>query len=153
MARRHAYRCELMAQSLDGTYEAILATYRAATPRLAARWARDKARRYAGLLAPTPTAPYLAGVPLVEFEPGTPRPDVKLQAWADSAELYEGVLHTLDAGRAYVFAATDYGARYELRLDPLPIRRAPQAPVFTPHTHPSTGTGRHRRPRTLRPVP
>jgi hypothetical protein len=153
VARRHAYRCELLARSLDGTYEAILATYRAATPRLAARWARTKARRYAGLLAPTPTAPYLAGAPLVEIEPGTPRPDVKLQAWADSPELYEGVLHTLAAGRAYVLTATDYGARYELRLDPLPIRRAPQAPVFTTHTRPSTGKGRHRRPRTLQPVP
>lgn len=153
MTRHHAYRCELIAQSLDGTYEAILAEYRAATPRLAARWARTKARRYAGLLAPTPNVPYLAGVPLAEFESGTPRPDIKLHAWADSTELYEGVLRTLVAGRAYVFTATDYGARYELRLDPLPVRRAPQAPVFTPLTHSSTVTGRHRRLGTLSPSP
>ncbi|MEU3124168.1 hypothetical protein ABZ696_28360 [Streptomyces albidoflavus] len=57
MPRRYAYRCELLARSLDGTYEAILATYRAPTPRLAARWARDTVGRYAELLAPAPAAP------------------------------------------------------------------------------------------------
>ncbi|WP_329151179.1 hypothetical protein OIU91_28265 [Streptomyces sp. NBC_01456] len=153
MARRYAYRCELIARNLDGTYEATLTTYRATTPRLAARWARMTAGRYAELLAPAPTASYLAGVPLVEIEPGNPRPDVRLQAWADSTELYEDVLSTLAEGRAYAFTVTDYGARYELRLDPLPIRRAPEMPAFTIHTRPSTGRGRHRRPRTLQLVP
>ncbi|MFF1756111.1 hypothetical protein [Streptomyces sp. NPDC058266] len=153
MARRYAYRCELLALSLDGTYEAILATYRAITPRLAARWARTTASRYAELLAPAPTAPYLGGAPLIEAPAEGPRPDVKLHAWADSDERYEGVLHTLAEGHPYAFTVTDYGARYELRLDPLPVRRAPHVPAFAARTRPSADRGRHRRPRLLRPVP
>ncbi|MFZ3595917.1 hypothetical protein [Streptomyces sp. BH104] len=150
MSRRYAYRCELLARSLDGTYEAILATYRAATPRLAGRWARTTAGRYAGLLAPAPAEPYLGRAPLVESPPEGPRPDVKLRMWADSAERYEGVLRTLADGHPYAFTVTDYGARYELRLDPLPVQRAPQTPEFT---RPSANKGRHRRPRTPRHFP
>ncbi|WP_327662792.1 MULTISPECIES: hypothetical protein [unclassified Streptomyces] len=145
MPRRYAYRCELLARALDGTYEAILATYRAPTPRLAARWARDTASRYAELLAPTPAAPYLGGAPLIEAPPEGPPPDVKLHAWADSDELYEGVLRTLAAYHPYAFTVTDYGARYELRLDPLPARRPAQAPGF-----PHAGKGMHRQPRVRR---
>ncbi|MFI7009952.1 hypothetical protein [Streptomyces sp. NPDC050145] len=152
MPRRYAYRCELLARSLDGRYEAILATYRAPTPRLAARWARATAGRYAELLAPAPTADYLEGAPLIEFPPDGPRPDATLHAWADSRDRYEGVLRTLAADHPYVLTVTDYGARYELRVDPLPVRRPPQTPALTARTRPSTDRGRHRRPRTLRPV-
>ncbi|MFJ9468309.1 hypothetical protein [Streptomyces caniferus] len=153
MSRRYAYRCELLARSLDGTYETVLATYRATTPWLAARWARATAGRYAELLAPAPAAPYLGGAPLIEAPPEGPRPDVRLRAWADSGERYEGVLRTLAEGCPYAFTVTDYGARYELRLDPLPVRRAPHVPALAARTRPSTGRGRHRRPRLLRPVP
>ncbi|RVU20936.1 hypothetical protein EOT10_26765 [Streptomyces antnestii] len=153
MPRRYAYRCELLARSLDGTYEAILATYRATTPRLAARWARQTTGRYAGLLAPTPATPYLSRVPLVRAPAYGPRPDAVLRAWANTPERYEHVLLALAEGRPYAFTVTDYGARYELRVDPLPARRAPQIPAFTGRTRPSTDRGRHRRPRLLRPVP
>ncbi|MGW5234520.1 hypothetical protein ACWEQU_20055 [Streptomyces nodosus] len=150
MPRRYAYRCELLARSLDGAYEAILATYRAPTPRLAARWARDMAGRYAELLAPAPAAPYLGGAPLIEAPPEGPRPDAELHAWADSDERYDGVLRTLAADHTYAFTVTDYGARYEPRLDPLPVRRPPQTPEFT---RPVAGRGRHRRPRVLSHFP
>jgi len=147
VSRRYAYRCELLARSLDGTYETILATYRATTPRLAARWARETVSRYAELLAPAPPAPYLGSAPLIEAPPEGPRPDVRLHAWADSRERYEGVMRTLAEGCPYAFTVTDYGARYELRLDPLPVRRPPQAPELT---RPSASQGRHRRPRAHR---
>ncbi|MFF2166682.1 hypothetical protein ACFVWP_39260 [Streptomyces sp. NPDC058175] len=153
MPRPYAYRCELLARSLDGTYEAILAMYRATTPRLAARWARTTVGRYAELLAPEPGTTFLAGAPLVEAALDGPRPDAALHAWADSRERYEHVLLALGEGRPYAFTVTDYGARYELRVDPLPVRRAPQIPAFTGRTRPSTDRGRHRRPRLLRPVP
>lgn len=130
MHRRYAYRCELLARSLDGTYEAILATYRAPTPRLAARWARDTAGRYAELLAPAPAADHLGGAPLIEAPPGGPRPDVTLHAWADSDERYEGVLRTLAADHPYAFTVTDYGARYSLRVCPLPARRPAPSPAL-----------------------
>jgi hypothetical protein len=145
--RRYAYRCELLARSLDGTYEAILATYHAPTPRLAARWARATAGRYAELLAPAPADLYLGGAPLIETPPEGPRPDVKLHWWADSRERYEGVLRTLAEGHPYAFTVTDYGACYELRLDPLPVRTPSQRPVATGSTRPYVGAGRHRRPR------
>ncbi|WP_019548951.1 hypothetical protein [Streptomyces sulphureus] len=101
MTRRFAYRCEAIAQDLTDSYEVVLATHRAMTPRLAARWARHTARRYAGLLAPAPTTGYLLRAPLVETAPDAPRPDVVLLGWADSIELYAhaaGVLERMAYG-------------------------------------------------------
>lgn len=146
MLRHHAYRCEVIARNLTGTREVILAAYRAITPRLAARWARTTARRYAELLAPAPTAPYLDRAPLIEAGPGSPRPDVALHRWADSPEQYEAALRTLAEGRAYVIAVDDYDAWYELRVDPVPVHRPfpPPAPIRCARA--SAGVGRHRRP-------
>ncbi|WP_016908359.1 hypothetical protein [Streptomyces xiaopingdaonensis] len=146
MTRRLAYRCEAIAQDLTGSCEVVLSTYRAMTPRLAAGWARHTARRYAGLLAPVPTAGYLLRAPLTETAPDGPRPEVVLLGWADSVEHYEHALRTLVAGRPYVLTLTDYDAVYSLRLDPVPVRRpAPTTPVSTRGVRPSSGTGRHRR--------
>ncbi|SDL43624.1 hypothetical protein [Streptomyces indicus] len=151
MPTTHTYRCEAVAHDLTGNREVILDTYRAATPRLAARWARQAARRYACLLAPAPTAPYLRSAPLVEAEPDGPRPDAALHAWADSAEQYEHALHTLAAGRAYAITATDYDARYALCVYPLPVRRPSPTPppARSARARPYAGVGRHRKPGRL----
>jgi hypothetical protein len=60
-----AFRCETTATALDGgAREVILATYRATTPRLAARWLWSQAERLADLLDRTPAAPQLQDAPL-----------------------------------------------------------------------------------------
>ncbi|MFB8774997.1 hypothetical protein [Streptomyces broussonetiae] len=47
-----AFRCEAAAYDLSGSREVLLATYRGRSPRLAARWLRGSAHRFARLLSP-----------------------------------------------------------------------------------------------------
>ncbi|MFD7106077.1 hypothetical protein [Streptomyces celluloflavus] len=126
---RVAYRCEATARNLSGHREVLLATYRAATPRLAARWLRAEAQRLARLLAPEPSAPCLRGAPLVPTAAHAPRPDYYLLVWAGDDNQYDHALRILCAGNAYVLAVTDYDARYSVRVYPLPVQRAPQTPA------------------------
>lgn len=150
-----AFRCEATAYDLSGSREVLLATYRGRSPRLAARWLRASAHRFARLLSPDFQAPGLRDAPLLLANPEVPRPDVELRAWADSDAAYEQALRALAAGRAFVFAVADYDARYCLRVYPLPTRRPrlPQHPALAGELlHPSVRAGRHRRPRGRRPT-
>lgn len=150
-----AFWCEAIARDLSGCREVLLATYRGHSPRLAARWLRASARRYAWLLSPDFGALGLRDAPLVLARSEIPRPDVELRAWADSDRAYEQALRALAAGRVFVFTVTDYDARYCLRVYPLPTRR-PRLPQHSalagglPRS--SVRAGRHRRPRGRRPT-
>ncbi|WP_228034719.1 hypothetical protein, partial [Streptomyces spongiae] len=126
-----AFRCEATAHGLGGTREVLLATYRGRSPRLAARWLRAQAVHLARRLSLDPGAVFLRDAPLITTWPDVPRPDAELRAWAESDQAYEHALRTLAAGGAFMFAVTDYDARYALRVYPLPTRRQapPQAPV------------------------
>lgn len=144
----HAYRCEVVAEGLaDNRREITLTTYRAATPRLAARWARSTARRYARLLSPGPAEPYLGGAPVTDAGPGCPRPDDDLRAWSDSDERYDDTMRTLAGGHPFQLVVTDYDARYALCVYPLPVRRPVPSPVPAESARPYAGAGRHRKPR------
>ncbi|WP_432160791.1 hypothetical protein [Streptomyces sp. NRRL F-5630] len=149
MPTRHAYRCELVAKGLADHREITLAIYRAPTPRLAARWARSTARRYARLLDPVPAEPYLGGAPVAEFGRGCPRPHDDLRTWSESAERYDDTLRALSAGLPFQFVVTDYDARYALCVYPLPVRSPapPPVPARSARARPYAGAGRHRKPR------
>ncbi|AKY02199.1 hypothetical protein AVV13_gp50 [Streptomyces phage SF1] len=152
MPTRHAYRCEVVAEGLaDNGREITLATYRAVTPRLAARWARSTARRYARLLSPGPAEPYLGGARVTDFGRGCPRPDDDLRAWSDSAERYDDILRALASGHPFQLVVTDYDARYALCVYPLPVRNPapPPVPARSARSRPYAGAGRHRKPRRL----
>lgn len=150
-----AFRCEASAHDLNDSCEVLLATYRGRSPRLAARWLRASAHRFARLLSPDIGAIRFRDAPFTLAGPEIPRPDVELRAWADSDRAYEQALRALAAGRVFVFAVTDYDARYSLHVYPLPTRRPclPQNPALAGGPpHPSVRTGRHRRPRGRRPT-
>lgn len=118
-----AFRCEATAHDLSGSREVLLATYRGRSPRLAARWLRASAHRFAQLLSPDLGALSLRDAPLILAGPETPRPDAELRAWADSDQAYEQTVIALAEGLAFVFTVTDYDARYSLRVYPLPTRQ------------------------------
>ncbi|UUN29415.1 hypothetical protein [Streptomyces sp. FIT100] len=147
-----AFRCEVTAYDLSGSREVILAYYRAASPRLAARWMRAEAQRLARLLAPEPNTPHLESVLLVAAGPDCPRPDDDLLAWASSDERYEHALRVLASGHTYLLNVTDYDARYSVRTYALPTRSRPlQSPApagCSPYA--PAGAGRHRKPRRWR---
>ncbi|WP_432036985.1 hypothetical protein [Streptomyces cucumeris] len=155
-ALRHtavAFRCEVTAHDLSGSREVILAYYRAASPRLAARWMRAEAQRLARLLAPEPTAPHLQSVLLVAAGPDCPQPADDLLAWASSDERYEHALRVLAAGNTYLLNVTDRDAQYSVRACALPTRRSPRSPAPAPagrRPHAPAGAGRHRKPRRWR---
>ncbi|HCA84068.1 MAG TPA: hypothetical protein DEQ61_00265 [Streptomyces sp.] len=144
-----AYRCEVTAHDLSGSHEVILAYYRAASSRLAARWMRAEAQRLARLLAPEPAAPYLRSVMLVATDPSCPRPDADLLAWASSDEQYERALRVLASGNDYLLNVTDSDARYSVRVYALPTRSRPPQPSAPAGRRPyaPAGVGRHRKPR------
>ena len=147
-----AFRCEVTAYDLSGSREVVLAYYRAASPRLAARWMRAEACRLARLLAPEPSAPYLESVLLVAAGPDCPRPDDDLLAWASSYERYEHALRVLASGNTYLLNVTDYDARYSVRAYALPTRNRPLQPPAPAgrRLHAPAGAGRHRKPRRWR---
>lgn len=150
-----AFRCEATAHDLSGSREVLLATYRGRSPRLAARWLRASAHRFARLLSPDGGALGLNDAPLVLAGSEVPRPDVELRAWAECDRAYEQALRALATGRAFVFTVADYDARYSFRVYPLPTRRPrlPQHPALAGELpHPSVRAGRHRRPRGRRPT-
>lgn len=141
-----AFRCEVTAHDLTGSREVVLAHYRAASPRLAARWVRAQSQRLARLLAPEPNAPHLRTVPLVCTGPTCPRPDDDLITWASNDEWYEHAIRVCGAGNDYLLTVTDYDARYSLRVYALPTRRPPQTPAPAGRrTHAPAGAGRHKR--------
>ncbi|WP_431044427.1 hypothetical protein ACQUSR_22630 [Streptomyces sp. P1-3] len=146
-----AFRCEVTAYGLSGSREIVLAYYRAASPRLAARWMRAEAQRLARLLAPEPTAPHLRSVLLVAAGPTCPRPDDDLLAWASSDKRYEHVLRVLRSGNTFALGVTDYDARYSVRAYALPTRRPSQSPTSAGYrTYAPAEAGHHRKPRRWR---
>ncbi|MCO8308510.1 hypothetical protein [Streptomyces sp. RKCA744] len=146
------FRCEATAHHLSGSREVILACYRAASPRLAARWMRAEARHRARPLAPEPGAPHLESVLLIAAGPDCPRPDDGLLAWAGSDERYGHALRVLGSGNTYLLNVTGYDARYSVRAYALPTRNRllqPPAPAGR-RRHAQAGAGRHRTPRRWR---
>ncbi|WP_406013063.1 hypothetical protein OG520_11005 [Streptomyces sp. NBC_00984] len=142
----------MTAHDLSGSREVVLAFYRAASPRLAARWMRAEAQRLARLLAPEPTAPYLGSVLLVAAGPACARPDADLLAWASSNERYEHALRVLSSGNTYLLNVTDYDAQYSVRAYALPTRSRPlqsPTPAGSRQCAPA-GVGLHRKPRRWR---
>lgn len=150
-----AFRCEVTAYDLSGSREVTLAHYRAASPRLAARWMRAEAQRLARLLAPVPTTPHFRSSLLVAAGPTCPRPDDDLLAWARSDEQYEHALRVLGSGNTYLLNVTDYDARYSVRAYALPNRGGSLQPSASAGRclHVPTGAGRHRKPRRWRLAP
>lgn len=125
-----AFHCSATAHGLSGTREVIFATYRAPTPRLAARWMQAEALRLARLFAPHPGEPYLGRAPVVPTGPTCPRPHACLYAWAQEPGQYEQALFTLAAAEPYRVSVTDYDARYNLLAAPLLMPpRPPQSPA------------------------
>ncbi|WP_411146423.1 hypothetical protein [Streptomyces sp. x-80] len=143
-----AFRCETTATALGrGARSVILATYRAGTPRLAARWLWSQAEHLADLLDPTPAAPQIQDAPLLLVAAAAPHPAGDLRAWARDATEYERSLRALAAGDAFLLSVIDYDARYSITAYPLPAdRRSPQTPAPAGCQSPSpAGAGRHRR--------
>ncbi|MBT2397226.1 hypothetical protein [Streptomyces sp. ISL-100] len=141
-----AYRCETTAHDLTGACEVILSTYRATSPRLAARWLRSQAGHLAQLLSPRPAAPSFRDAPLFTVGPDCPRPDLDLFAWAENDKGFEQALRILAAGAPYTLAVSDYDARYAICAYPLYVRRGLQFPASAGCSSPSPAeVGRHRR--------
>lgn len=125
-----AFHCVSTAHDLSGAREVILATYRAPTPRLAARWMQVEAQRLARLLDPRPGALYFGWAPLVPTGPTCPHPHAYLHAWAQEPGQYEQALLTLAAAEPYRISVTDYDARYNLLAAPLLMPpKPPQSPA------------------------
>jgi hypothetical protein len=150
----HAFRCEVIAQDLTGSREVMLAHYRAASPRLAARWMRAEAQRLARLLAPDPSAPHWQAAPLVTTNLPCLRPDNSLHAWANNGERYDYVLWALGSGNTYLLNVTDHDARYSVRAYALPASRPlrPHGPAGC-RLHVPVAERRHRKPRRWRLSP
>ncbi|WP_190086589.1 hypothetical protein [Streptomyces longisporoflavus] len=147
-----AFRCEVTARGLAGSREVIVAHYRAASPRLAARWIRAQAQHLAGLLAPEATTPYLPPATIAPAGPTCPRPDEDLRMWASNSEWYEHAIRVLSSGNSYLLNVTDYDARYSVRAYALPTSNRPlktAVPAGCP-AHAPAGTGRHRKRRRWR---
>ncbi|GAA3237400.1 hypothetical protein GCM10010493_06160 [Streptomyces lavendulae subsp. grasserius] len=139
-----AYRCEAVATDLQGSREVLLATYRATTPRLAARWVRAEALRLVRLLCPQPESPSLRNAPLVVVGDAAPRPDLALLGWTANDAEYERTISALGAGDCFLLGVNDYDARYTLNVYPLPTRNPiPTAPPTSALTR--AAMGRHRR--------
>ncbi|MFK0289928.1 hypothetical protein ACIQU6_05480 [Streptomyces sp. NPDC090442] len=142
----------MTAHDLSGSREVVLAYYRAASPRLAARWIHAEAQHLARLLAPEPAAAHLPSVLLVAAASTCPRPDDDLLEWASSDEQYERAMRVLASGNAYLLNVTDYDARYSVRAYALPIHSRPIQPPAPAGRRPNAPVeaGRHRRPRRWR---
>lgn len=122
------FQCASTAHDLSGAREVILTTYRAPTPRLAARWMQAEALHLARLLDPHPGAPYLGRASVVPTGPTCPRPHTYLYAWAQEPSQYEQALLTLAAAEPYRISVTDYDARYNLLAAPLLMPLQPPPP-------------------------
>lgn len=141
-----AFHCAATAHDLSGTREVILATYRAPTPRLAARWMQAEALHLARLLDPHPGEPYLGRAPVLPTGPTCPRPHAYLYAWAQEPSQYEQALSTLATAESYRISVTDYDARYNLLAAPLLMPPQPPRSPAPAGCQPSPArAGRRRR--------
>ncbi|MEV7296623.1 hypothetical protein AB0N79_34130 [Streptomyces microflavus] len=117
----------------DAARSVRLGRITAPTRRLALRWLRRQARRFADALDPDPYAPWVPGRALhpVSGGPGLvggarhpltgARPDApaELRAWADSFREHDYALLRLADGLPYEFVARDALAWYGLVVRPL----------------------------------
>ncbi|MFI8162592.1 hypothetical protein ACIF6I_25620 [Streptomyces microflavus] len=117
----------------DAARSVRLGRITAPTRRLALRWLRRQARRFADALDPDPYAPWVPGRALhpVTGGPGLgggarhpltgARPDApaELRAWADSFREHDYALLRLADGLPYEFVARDALAWYGLVVRPL----------------------------------
>lgn len=145
-----SFACAVVACGRVGWREVVVSACGCGSPRLAVRWLRSEARRLAGLLAPDPGSPFFGGGVLVPGEPGMPRPDIELRAWAGSEARYGSALAELAAGRPFVLSVVDCDAVYALRALPVPVRLAVASSAPAPARCLSVsraGAGRHRRVR------
>ncbi|MEV7903096.1 hypothetical protein [Streptomyces anulatus] len=102
----------------------------APTRRLALRWLRRQARRFADALDPDPYAPWVPARALHPVAAGGRR-DVpaELRSWASSFREHDYALTRLAAGLPYEFVARDTVSWYGLVMRPL----APTPASSTPH--------------------
>lgn len=100
--------------------------------RLALRWLRRQARRFADALDPDPYAPWAPARALYPVPAGA-RCDApaELRSWANSFREHDYALGRLADGLPYEFVARDAVAWYGLVMRPLAPARTPVPP--TPH--------------------
>ncbi|MER7696858.1 hypothetical protein [Streptomyces sp. NPDC096095] len=101
--------------------------------RLALRWLRRQARRFADALDPDPYAPWVPARALYRVPAGGRRDaPAELRCWADSFGEHDYALGRLADGLPYEFVARDAAAWYGLVMRPLAVA-APIPVPPTPH--------------------
>ncbi|WP_274032160.1 hypothetical protein [Streptomyces sp. MMBL 11-1] len=111
----------------DAARSVRLGGFLAPTRRLALRWLRRQARRFADALDPDPYVSWVAAGALYPVAVGGRRDaPAELRSWADSFGEHEYALGRLAEGLPYEFVARDAVAWYGLVMRPLaPAARTP----------------------------
>ncbi|MFJ1801264.1 hypothetical protein [Streptomyces sp. NPDC088180] len=114
----------------DAVWSVRLGGILAPTRRLALRWLRRQARRFADALDPDPYAPW---VPARALHPvaadGRRDAPAELRSWAESFREHDYALGRLADGLPYEFVARDSASWYGLVMRPL----SPSPASFTSH--------------------
>ncbi|WSU10317.1 hypothetical protein OG245_22420 [Streptomyces sp. NBC_01116] len=101
----------------------------APTRRLALRWLRRQARRFADALDPDPYAPWVPAHALYPVPAGGRRDaPAELRSWADSFREHDYALGRLADGLPYEFVARDAASWYGLVMRPLAVAARTPAP-------------------------
>ncbi|MFH9759227.1 hypothetical protein ACH4MJ_25685 [Streptomyces anulatus] len=101
----------------------------APTRRLALRWLRRQARRFADALDPDPYAPWVPGGALYPVGvAGLRDASAELRSWVTSFREHDYALARLADGLPYEFVARDAAAWYGLVMRPLAAARTPSTP-------------------------
>lgn len=115
----------------DATRSVQLGGILAPTRRLALRWLRRQAQRFADALDPDPYDPWVPARALYPVPVGG-RPDApaELRSWASSFREHDYALTRLAAGLPYEFVARDALTWYGLVMRPLAVAaRTPPTPL------------------------
>ncbi|MBW1595711.1 hypothetical protein [Streptomyces sp. JJ38] len=96
-----------------------LGSHLAPTRRLALRWLRQRARRFADALDPDPSTPWIPPLALQCVTHADQDAPTELRAWAEDVHVQESALRRLADGRPYAFVVHDDACWYHLTVRPL----------------------------------
>ncbi|MGW7092443.1 hypothetical protein [Streptomyces sp. NPDC054874] len=102
----------------------------APTRRLALRWLRRQAQRFADALDPDPYAPWAPARALYPVPGGRRDAPAELRSWADSLREHDYALGRLADGLPYEFVARDAASWYGLVMRPLSPPSASATPLW-----------------------
>ncbi|MBW1600246.1 hypothetical protein [Streptomyces sp. JJ38] len=115
----------------DARTTVCLGAFVAPTRRLALRWLRRRARRFADALDPDPSTPWIPPLALQRVTHAEHDAPAELRAWAEDGRVQEAALRRLTEGLPYEFVIHDDAGWYAFRARPLAVLSRTSSPALS----------------------